>query len=372
MKIFLKTSWLFALVLMLSSELAFSQFSIKKVEDQNTNTTQDGFYYALPQTVLKIDLVIEKVTRKKGPLSEFTQEYLGTSDYINSNGVSYRLIQAMVHQITEADPEQVYYVQFPAARPKDAKPMGFSLSPIGTLVAFDAESLQSATNAETDIQQTIIVADEEEGFNYFADYNRMKKIDTVIRKITIDTVTIDRFLFKTSWVDKSKKEKANEAAMQIAKIREGRFNLITGYQEVNYGESMKYMDQQLNRLEQEYLELFLGKELKTIEKQTVYFTPSKENSTKVLVKGSDGSAIEIKATSSGTTAKLAENPLAKQDNIFYRIPESALIEIKQNGTVHYRESILINQLGVVAAAPLNKTRLQFDPNTGSLIKIIRE
>ncbi len=372
MKNIFRFSLLFLVILLLSSTSAFSQFIITRVQDQNVNTSQDGFYYALPQTVLKINLVIEKVQKQKGPLAEFTQEYLGTSDYISSNSVSHRLINVVVDQLAEADPEQIYYVQFPSDRPKDAKPLGFSLTAFGTLEAFDVEPGAKVITTGTDIHQTIIVSEGEDDFNYFADYNRMKKVDTIIRKITIDTVTIDRFLFKTSWVDKSLKEKANEAAMQIAKIREARFNLITGYQEVNYGESMKYMNQQLNILEKKYLELFLGKESKTIENQTVYFTPTKENNTKILFKGIDGSAVEIKVTPSGTTSKLAENPLAKQDNIFYRIPETVLLEITQNGTVHYRNSTSINQMGVVAAAPLNDTQLQFDRNTGSLIKIIRE
>ncbi len=115
-----------------------------------------------------------------------------------------------------------------------------------------------------------------EDFSYYADYNRKKKIDTVVRKISIDTVTINRFLFKTSWVDKSDKEKANEAAQQILEIREARFHLISGYQEVNYGESMKYMNNQLKELENNYLELFLGKEVKTTDIQTVYYIPKKD------------------------------------------------------------------------------------------------
>ena len=365
-------SSLILLLLILSPELLFSQFIITKVQDQNVNTSQDGFYYALPQTVLKVDLLIEKITQKKGPLSEYTQEYLGTADYIADNNVSYRLIHAEVDQLTEVDPDHVYYVQFPAARPKDAKPMGFSLTPMGTLASFDIESGRQVNAVETEIQQTIFVADGETDFSYYADYNRMKKVDTIIRKITIDTVTIDRFLFKTSWVDKSQKEKANEAAMQIAKIRESRFNLITGYQEVNYGESMKYMDQQLKMLERKYLELFLGKEVKTIETQTVYFTPTKENSSKTLFKGSDGSTIEVKVTPSGSTGILAPTPLQKQDNIYYRVPETAIVEIMENGNIQNSRRMPVNQFGIVAAAPLNKTRLQFDPQTGSLIKIIRE
>ena len=372
MKYFFRFLPLLLILLSLFPLGAFSQFIVRKVHDQNVNTSQDGFYYVLPQTVLKIDLLIEKIQQKKGPLSEFTKEYLGTSDFIESNGVSYRLLNVQLDHFAEPDPEQIYYVQFPSDRPKDAKPMGFKLNLLGTLVAFDIEGGEETMVTQTDLNQTIIVSDQEDGFGYFAEYNRRKKVDTIIRKITIDTVTIDRFLFKTSWVDKSLKEKANEAAMQIAKIREARFNLITGYQEVNYGESMKYMNQQLVLLEKKYLELFLGKELKTVETQAIYFIPSEENNTKVLYKGSDGSVLEVRLTNNGITNNLPAKPLEKQDNIYYRIPESTLVEITENGTVHYKRKIPVSQYGVVAAAPLNGTRLQFDPKTGSLINIIRE
>jgi hypothetical protein len=370
-KIFIFSALLLMMLLLSSTEI-FSQFIVRKVHDQNVNTSQDGFFYALPQTVLKIDLLIEKIQQQKGPLSEYTQEYLGTSEFIENNSTSYRLLNVLVDQFAEPDPEQIYYVQFPTTRPKDAKAIGFELTPLGTLIAFDIENTQETIHSQSEVNQTIIVSDQEDGFNYFAEYNRKQKVDTIIRKITIDTVTIDRFLFKTSWVDKSLKEKANEAAMQIAKIRESRFNLITGYQEVNYGESMKYMNQQLNLLEKEYLTLFLGKELKTIETQTVYFIPSKENNSKVLYSGSDGSSIKLKLTNNGITDKLPAKPLEKQDNIYYRIPESTLVEITENGSIHYKRKMPISQYGVVAAAPLNGTRLQFDPKTGSLIKIIRE
>ncbi|MCF6342462.1 MAG: DUF4831 family protein [Bacteroidales bacterium] len=356
----------------LCSTRSYSQFVVTRVQDLNVNTTQDGFYYSLPRTVLKIDLVIEKIQQRKGPLAEFTAKYLGATEYIDNNTVTFRLVDVLIDQLSEPDPQQIYYIQFPAERPKDAKPTGFSLTPTGTLAAFGLENTPQVIRAGSDIHQTFLISDGGEDFNYFADYNRKKVVDTVIRKITIDTVTIDRFLFKTSWVDKSPEEKANEAAMQIARIRESRFNLLTGYQEVNYGESMRYMDEQLMRMEQKYLELFLGKELRTLETQTIYFTPTKENQTQLLYHGTDGTTLEAKLTPGGTADKLPENPLMKQDNIFYRIPEAALLEVTQNGKVFYSEKMRINQYGIVAAVPLKRTSLQFDPQTGTLIKIIRE
>jgi len=246
---------LFLILFLLGSLNSYSQFIVKKVTGNSTNTSQDGFYYALPQTVLQIDLLIEKIKKIPGPLADYAEDYLGVSDYIRYSSRSAQLINADVIPLYEADPEQFYYVQYPAEKSKEEKAIAFQFTNQGTLLGYgDNGNLQSETQV-TEIDQTIIMLEGDEDFSYYPEYNRSKKIDTIVRKISIDTITIERFLFKTSWVDKSNNEKANEAAKKISEIREARFHLISGYQEVNYGESIKYMNDQLKELEDKYLEL---------------------------------------------------------------------------------------------------------------------
>ena len=54
---------LFLILFLLGSLNSNGQFVVKKVTGNSANTSQDGFYYALPQTVLKIDLLIEKIKK---------------------------------------------------------------------------------------------------------------------------------------------------------------------------------------------------------------------------------------------------------------------------------------------------------------------
>ena len=49
----------------------------------------------------------------------------------------------------------------------------------------------------------------------------------------------------------------------------------------------------------------------------------------------------------------------------------AEIEVSHDGEVLLNKRMLVNQLGVVALAPLGRSKTQFDPNTGTLIKIKR-
>jgi len=360
------------ILLILGSSASYGQYIVKKASGNSTNTSLDGFYYAIPQTVLKIDMVIEKIKKIPGPLANYAEDYLGVTDYISTNSQSAKLLHATITPLYDADPEQYYYVQFPAERSKDEKSTSFQLTEMGTLLGFGSQGIDRNDFQETTVDQTFIMLEGDEDFSYYADYNRKKKIDTVVRKISIDTVTINRFLYKTSWVDKSDKEKANEAAQYILELREARFHLISGYQEVNYGESMQYMNNQLKDLEHQYLELFLGKEVKTTENQSVYYIPEKDKITDILYDATDGKPIEIKLDVPGSAYQLPDKPLEKIDNLYYRVPQSVSVKITQNNQTYFSAHIAISQFGVIATAPLNRTKLFFDPQTGNLKNIIRE
>ncbi len=368
---------LFLFAVLLTAETATGQHIVVKSSDVAANNTGNGFFYSLPKTVFKIDVTVETVKKIKGPLSDYTLQYLGTGNYIKKNSESSKVIDIKVTPVTVADPEQTYWVQFPAEKPKEKEQVNetFILSPFGTLLSYNENQSGISLPQNQKIienNRVIFLSDNTDAFTKYAAYNRRKKIDTVIRKITIDTVTINRFLFKTSWIDISEDEKADDAAKQISKIREARYNLLTGFQEVNYGESIKYMDSQLQKLEHRYLELFLGKEVKSVTTRSFIFTPSKnhtgealmsfntpENVTKTLtVKISD----IVKPVDTKTT------PPPKTDNIYYRIPATATLEVNIGSGNIYKSILPVPQLGEISSVPLGKNKLQFDFNTGMLTK----
>jgi hypothetical protein len=364
--------FLLLIILFAAATPANGQYVVKRTTGNTTNTTQDGFYYALPRTVLQINLTLEHIKKIPGPLADYASEYLGVNNYIRENKNAIKLINAEITPGYDADPDQFFYIQFPAEKAKDEEPASFTLTDQGTLLAFGIKEENSGQTEIKEIDQTIMMMEGDERFSYFADYNRARKVDTVVRKISIDTVTINRFLYKTSWVDKSDEEKANEAAKKISEIRDARFHLLSGYQEVNYGESIKYMDRQLMKLEQQYLELFLGKEVKTTEQMTVYYVPENGKLNDVLYDDPAGNPVEISLKPGNTTSQLPEAPLEKQNSIYYRIPQSTEVSVRQNGITYSSANIPVCQFGVLATVSLNKTRLLFNEQTGSLKNIIRE
>jgi len=368
-KVVFRSSVFIVLFAMMTMSLT-SQISVKKAESNSISSSAIGFYYSLPQTVLKVDIVYEKVQSLEGPLSSFADEYLGVKDYISSDRTEYNLLNADVSSFIESDNDQIYFVQFPAERTKDAAINSFQLSDIGGLLAYNTDVTEITKSAETTNENVFIFNEGDADFPLVAQYNKRKKTDTVLRTINIDTVVINRFLFKTSWVDKNDSDKAKEAALQIEKLRESRYNLISGYQEVNYGSSIIYMDAKLKELEKQYLELFTGKTIKTVHSKTVYIVPDANNSSKEIMSFNDGKSVVFRITEKETT-ELQEAPKSTVNNIYYRIPASASFEISMNNVNYFSGRLTINQLGNVATVPLADSKLIFDPETGNLVKLIK-
>jgi len=362
----------FVIFILLFGVMAQAQVTVTKVATDAARPVGDGFFYTLPKTVLRVDLVLEKIDRIPGPLASFASDYLGVDDVIRNKQEEYRLLESSVVALAMADVDQMYYVQLPEEKGKDERNMSFYLSEIGALVSVNDPDAKPVIMTTGSIDQTIVFTEGSDSFNYLASYNKKKKQDTIVRKITIDTVTINRFLFKSSWVDKSEKERAEEAAQQITKIREARFNLLTGYHEVNFGESIRYMDANLEKMEQEYLQLFLGKESSTIISQTVYYTPRKGERQAQLWRAGNGESVSLEINTDGGLKGLSDSPAAGPNMLFYRVPASATVTVKFSGNESVNNFLQINQLGAVSTVPLSKTKLHLNPLTGNVMSVQKD
>lgn len=360
------------LLVILISVPAIAQYKIQKVTN-SINTAQEGLYYSLPQTVIRLDITLERIDQKPGPLAIYSEDYLGTSNFIEKSKYFYNLLDVKVSSHAEVDPDQIYYLSFPPQKTKDEPEKSFQLSSIGILISFNAKDEDyGQQQVSSTLNQTNLYFQGDDDFRYFADYNRKKVIDTVIRKITIDTVTIDRFVFRTTWASLSEKDKANEVALKIQSIRDQRFNLLTGYQEVNYNGSIEYMDMQLLKMENEYLQLFLGKEVRSIETYTVYVIAQKGKTKETVLDMGNGNTIDLEFVLHGNTAMLPEKPLHKENHLYYRVPENTTVNVKFKDNLHKSVNLLVSQFGKLSMASLNNTQLYFDPQTGNLVRLVKK
>ena len=373
-KLFYPLFLLFILLTVSNSLEAQYQFQVTKATDKALPVTARGIYYALPKTIFKVKLILEKVEQIRGPFAAYTEKYLGTSDFIKANGSYLHLLAVDVQPVNMADPSQLYYVQFPEDRSaKETRQFGLQLNDQGVLVAFGPKKdSKSAKENEEVSSQTYIYSDNTRSFKMAAGYSRAQKVDTIVRKFTIDTLTIKRFLYKTSWINLSEEDRANDAAQQIKKLRDSRFNLLTGYQEVNYGNGIRYMDSELQKLEKQYLALFLGRETKQMVVRSFVFDPEKGQLYKQLIQFTDATGqvrnitLNIRVTNA---LALPVAPLLKPGFIFYRIPVKAEVQVLVGSKPFYSDVFTIPQLGVVSSTSIKNTQLHFDWQTGTLTGI---
>ncbi len=347
-----------------------------------------GFYYALPQNYVQVDFILEKNQRFKGPYAEFASRILGVDDYIKQDETVYTILDAIITVYTEPDPKAYYFVEFDERSSRDVRSLVFSLQPDGIIIAADEGITKSAGHSSL-IEKTFVNAPESKKFHYFAERNLYERIDTIVRKITIDTTVIRRNILQSSWVDRNPEQKARAAADQIDHIRENRYNLIRGYQEIDYGESMVYMDRKLQELENEYLSLFLGKEVRSIEEQRFYYLPEKDKtglqdflrfsaSSGLTDEQIRGETVQVNIRPSGNTGRIALDHknignIQLNNSLYYRLPEYTEVEIRFRGKVLAKTRMPVSQLGVLSVAPLNpRTRLQFDPETGGIQLLKRD
>lgn len=347
-----------------------------------TPGVQDGIYYALPKTIIKLDFIIEESFLYEGPYADYAPRYLGTNDYIQRDGREYRIVDVVMSTIGDADPDATFFVSYDS---KSKNSTSFNLLPNGIIQSVGEPDF--AYKGQSVISKTIGNNINESTFQYNIQDNTFSRIDTIVRKITIDTTVIFKNIYHSSVENRSIEQKAKMAATKIDQLREDRIKLLTGYQEIAYpGNTLQYMVSQIESLEQEYISLFVGKRVSRIIEKTIYVVPSKEVTTQTVAKFSEteglttgvsgyGSPITVQTISLQNTAKInapsqsAIEATSHNNKIFYRIPEVASVRVKVDGKTLLEERHTINQLGVLLLTPINNMRLTFDPVTGQLIKV---
>lgn len=360
-----------------------AQFNVSPVSAGSKYAETPGFFYALPRTVFKLNLIIEKNERIKGPYSEFAQRMLGIDDAIKQDETLYSIKDIVISSFSEPDPKAWFFVEFDERSSRDTRTMIFDLLENGIIISLD-DAAANRPQHTARVETTLVNAPNQKHFRYFAEHNLFQRVDTIVRRITIDTTVIRRNILQSAWVDRNPEQKARAAAEMIQKIRENRFNLISGFQEVNFSQ-IAYMDKQMLKLEEEYLSLFTGSEVKSLIEHTIYYIPEQDakgfqtvarfsEQSGIIESGNRGEPIQLVIEPAGSARELGgNNNRGKLNNsLYYRIPEMTEISILYKGRVFQRQRMVVNQLGIIGVAPATRNRLVFDPNTGMTVTIKRD
>ncbi|MDP4267627.1 MAG: DUF4831 family protein [Bacteroidota bacterium] len=347
---------------------------------------KNGYYYALPQTAITVDVTMKKIEKVKGPYYEYAEKFLGLTNYIKNNSTTYEISKFEIGSYVQPDTLNYYLIEAPNIK----KPFYLQLDESGIIKSLNIKN-HDTTELRTGSPKDMVASSNPENFISLSMVgNVTQKVDTVIEKIVVDTssVSVVKKVYKKSFVEKSLEEKAKEASNLIIKIKEKKFGLITGDNEVNYNpETLEFLIKELDKAEKDYLQLFTGLTVSTTIKKRIVYVPSSAETLKppvlfrfsqnkgiLPVRSDEGEKISIGIDRCYNTRAITDCFNTKHANktsrhgIFYRIPDMTKVSISYND-IKEEQYIPVAQYGVVMSLPNKNYKIQFYPNTGAIKSI---
>ncbi|GHT16175.1 hypothetical protein AGMMS4956_17910 [Bacteroidia bacterium] len=318
-----------------------------------------AFVYSLPRTVLRVKVVVERTQFTRGLYAEYAGKHLGIPKVSTRSATYYSLESLSVRAMRETDPAQIYVVQ-PSSNAayipflkmsKDGLifllPRGNRKTPTFTMEE-DEWNMPEFTNV---------------GVDFTAEVRSSKKSKVAASAETADE-TIEAEMaevvaVRSEIIHKDKETQSLDAAKFLANLRKRKFELITAEIESVFAsnDALKVALAELKILEQQYLELFVGK---TQKSQTTYFydiVPAKDTVSYPLFSFSAEKGIGAAAGHPITLQLQAESetniPLLPNNLAFkYRIPSTANLTILDGSNELFRGRYLIFQWGQLVNLPI--------------------
>ena len=376
----------------------YSTTRVRKVET-GLNANEYAMYYSLPRTVLDIEVIVNKKITKPGPFAAYAERFLGLAGVPTRESVEYSIAGIKVSTHPEKDPGQMYRIET-AGKPFGARVSltaeglirGINL-PINPEVAVSQEAAQKLSERQFDFPQ-------------YPDLTLRKNTepipDTVFRLVRTDTSFVKIPLIRKAENQKSLLLQADEAARNLMKLREGRFNLLNGdYAYVSNdgsrlpeGASLEGIVRELALMEEGYVSLFAGRTQSEQETLTFVYIPKGQGLTEssTLFSFSTGNGVEAPESTGAdpVVVQLTRDDINPMDQIqwaddaktpkvpglAFRMPEKIKVEIKKAGELAFVREFLVAQYGRIDYVPASlltdeSNSIEFYPAYGSIKNIFR-
>lgn len=192
----------------------------------DADAANNGLIYSLPQTVVTVRVTAELTIRKAGPYYKYSNKCLNLSNVITDDSQTWRIVAAEIGSYGIADASRRYKITA----------SGTSLPQI----ALTDDNILAAINGD-----------------YIDEFVDQQDISPEIPELNFDDVKLDKsVLTKTSTA-----AMAEEAALTIYRLREQRMSLLGGEDATVLNDRGSYdrVLEEIERLENEHLSLFVGK-----------------------------------------------------------------------------------------------------------------
>jgi len=364
-KIILSLSIAVALVSCAVEQTIPSKVSVKQVSELS-NATSNALLYNLPTTVVRVNVEVEKTINKVGPFYRYSQKMLNVTDVVIQDKEEWRIKSVNIVTYGVPDEDKHYSINFSG---ESSAPF-LNLTTCGVLAGINAD---------------VIVND-----NHLKEYT-VTEVPS-IKDVNFNNVAmIEKQLAKTSTA-----AMAEETANYIYKIRKRRFKILASDYEQLPPDGLSYevMVRELNKLEQDHMELFVGKKESYTMTHSFDIIPSELSANNdVLFRFSAVNGIVDKMDVSGAPVYFEleaeeKKPLPNtpvyvkgaeevRNGLFYCQPGKATIKIIDKNKLIKEQEVYLGQYGQVISMPSNvleqgNVSIQLNPVTGALQSIKRK
>ena len=345
----------------------------KRDEEEAPPAYVEGITYALPRAGVRIfvEAVVERF--EPGPYADYAQQLLGIENAASNPSVEWKLKNISLESFSEPDPDQVHKAMGEGA-------FSVSLTPDGRLAGINS-SVEIPVPSSVQTHRFIKAPQKKDGFS-FAHFN-----DTPLYMQGDSTTN-----FRPVRVDDE--QKAAEAAARIMECRLTRFHMAAGLMDEFHpdGTAYKVSLDELDKIEKDYLSLFVGRH--TYQRETFSFDYVPSDATlgggEVVFRFSEQKGILPASDLSGKPVMIqmkteeelqnkyaarasSENPFAGKKGVYYCMPAMGKVEIVFELKTIAAARLVFPQFGETAPLPerllQGDYRIEIHPETGAVKKV---
>jgi hypothetical protein len=333
---------------------------VQRVSEAIPQTSEGLAFYSLPRTVIAIKVNMLLTTTINGPYYSYAKELLGINNVPTTKTSEWIIDSLTVQTYTEPDPEQMFILKttkgFNPSSILDFTTSGIMLNPSKFDVVPDkvgSNNTLNSFNSRIDIPEL------------FMKKRNFEAHDTIYKTIIKDSILMKVPVIKTKTEAKTLKDRANEAAEVIVKIRQRRFEMIMAEDEALPEEkAMCVALKEMQKTEDAYLALFIGRSSTQSASAWFYYTPKTNtdepnielfrfSSKNGIADKTDALAtpVYISLTKENRTVAISEfatlMPRPVKNFIYYRIPDAAKVSINYKGNILDSGTITVFQYGIL-------------------------
>lgn len=363
-------NWIIAFVLLLAGCAAPTGLQLQTTPITSRPDTEEEVLqqipYALPRTVVKVEVTFREVRHIPGPYWEYADKYLGLKEVISRNSSRWSVWDVDISSHQETDPGQ-YYMMHVLEGNLDRDVLAPWISQ-GMIVSGNERIHESVKgDALYSTQVADFVRYEDLGVNN----NFQERIETMYKTIVTDTSFVEVPVQRTVVEQKSTATRAREAADFLLELRTRRFEMLTGEYEVYPdGQAMGASIGKLDQIEASYLSLFTGKSITRQIRKTWFLVPESSHSESsyslemfseilgIVPEGlGEGEELSVRISPVGTTlpldgAGVADFSKLLPNTLVYRLPDVTSLKVMLGSKELASHRISIFQAGSLLTVPL--------------------